>query len=93
MAVDHHLLDLGIDEELLERTEAGRLAHDQVGDQFATCRGEHRRLLGDQLRNGVGELAAVTAAGGRVRAPALGQPAAQLGGERLGVVIDGRHVL
>ena len=70
VAVDHHLLDLGIGEQLLERAEADRVAQDQLGDLLAPRRREHRGRLVDELAHGrleLGRRASPAAASARRR--------------------------
>ena len=47
-AVDHHLLDPRVVEQLLERPEADRVADDPRRERLAVGLAEQRRLLGDQ---------------------------------------------
>ena len=57
VTVDHHLLDLRIGEQLLERPEADGVAEDQLGDLLAPGVREHRGRLVDQLAHRRLELA------------------------------------
>jgi hypothetical protein len=88
VAVDHHLLDLVVGEQLLERPESDRVAQDQVGDLLAPGRRQRRRVLVDERANAGLELDRPLARGG-LGAAALDQPQAELAGEGAGVVVGG----
>ena len=91
MAVDHHLLDRGVGEQLLERPEPDRVAQDQLAKLAPALVGEDRRLVVDQLAQPRSARSPRARSGGRLGAAALDEPPPQLGGQRLGVVGDRRH--
>ena len=76
-AVDHHLLDPRVGEQVLERAEADGVADDPRRERLAIRLAEQRRLLGDQAATSVARSALAGLAGRRGRAAALDQPGAQ----------------
>jgi hypothetical protein len=84
--VDHHLLDLVVGEERLERPEPDGVAKDQADDLVAPRLGQDRGGLVDQLANGVRQGRTVGAGRG-LRPSALDQPQPQLCRERTCVFI------
>ena len=90
-AVDHHLVDRGVREQLLERAEADRVAQDQLADPGAARLREHRGVIVDQLRHRALEVVAARPPRGRLGPAALDQAPPQIGGERLGVAIGRSH--
>jgi hypothetical protein len=75
VAVDHHLLDLVVGEQLLERPEPDRVAQDQVDDLLAPGRRQRCCRFGDERADGGFELPRRLAGGGLGTA-AVDQPQA-----------------
>ncbi len=92
MAVHHHLLDLVVGEQLLERAEADGVAEDQLGDLPAALGREDPRRLLDQGADRRLEPRR-RLAGERLGVAALDQAQPKLGGERAGVVLCGGDAL
>ena len=86
-AVDHHLLDRGIGEQVLERSEADGVAEDPGDHRVAVGVAEQGRLPVDQCAHL--ELEALRGAGAArgLRPPSLDQPRAQRGRELLAVAL------
>jgi hypothetical protein len=75
--VHHHLLYRRIREKLLQRTEADRLAKDQLTEARPRGRLEDCRVLLDELADGLGQ-GSQRAARRRLGAAALNQPSPEL---------------
>jgi hypothetical protein len=91
VAVDHHLLDRVVGEQLLERSEPDRIAQDEVDDLPAPRAREHRGGLVDELADARPQIGRCVP-GRRLRAAPLDQPQAQLGGQEAGMVVGGGDV-
>src|SRR3954454_8620131 len=81
VAVDHHLFHGGIRQQFLERTEADRLAEDQLAKPVPRRQLEDRRVLVDELPDRLRERIQCSAAGGGLRAPSFDQAAPELPGK------------
>ena len=86
VAVDHHLLDLGIREQLLQRAEPDGVAKDQIDDLLAPSPREDRGRVVDELAHRRLELARRLTGARRGTAP-LDEPQPQVGGENACVIV------
>ena len=86
MAVDHHLLDLGIREQLLQRAEPDGVAKDQIDDLLAPSPREDRGRVVDELAHRRLELARRLTGARRGTAP-VDEPQPQVGGKNACVIV------